>query len=912
MPSAEAVRKLESDAEVGLASDEVRERQKTHGPNAMPETKGETALVRFLRQFHQPLIYILIVASVASLWLGEMLDAALIFGVVLINAIVGYVQEAKAVSAIGALSRSLKVRATVRRDGERVEIDAREIVPGDIIMLEAGDRVPADLRLLRVRDLRVDESALTGESEPSAKSAEALDPPGDDPGDAPDAEPPLGDRIGMAYASTLVSAGNAEGIAVAIGEGTEIGRISELVSSAERLETPLTRRLARLSHWLVIIIIAVAALMYVVGTMRGGEPREVFMAAVGLAVAAIPEGLPAAVTITLAIGVARMARRNAIIRSLPAVETLGSTTVICSDKTGTLTRNEMTVTRIACGDSMYAIEGRGYEPTGDIARIGDDDESEPANMTDGPLHVCLLAGTLCNDSTLRRDERGDWEAYGDPTEVAMTVAAEKAGIGRGDARSRHPRLDEVPFSSERQFMATLHEAEGDRARLIVVKGGVERVLAMCGHRLRDDGSTAPIDRDEVLATQSALAHGGLRVLALAQRETDDGRSELDEDDLDDLVFVGLQGMFDPPREAATEAVTRCRDAGISVKMITGDHATTAAAIAQQMGIGTHAARRDGDGSDGSAPPTLAGDELARIDDAGLPARATDTCVFARVSPEQKLRLVRALQSTGAVVAMTGDGVNDAPALRQADIGIAMGRGGTEAAREASDMVLTDDDFATIAAAVEEGRGTYDNIVKFVVWTLPTNGGQGLVILAATLLGMTLPVTPPQILWVNMTTALLLGLTLAFERKEDDIMERPPRPPQAALVGRRHLLRGTIVSVLMAAAGLALFTMLVGDGAEVEIARTAVCATIVFVQIGFLFNCRSLTRAHWTLGLFSNPILLGGVATMIAVQLAFTHVPAMNALFSTAPLGVREWLLVLLFALAVHTVIGVEKMIARTP
>jgi len=885
---------LSSDPARGLDAATVEERQREHGPNAMRESRGEPAIVRFLRQFHQPLIYILIVASLASAGLGELLDAALIFAVVLINAIVGYIQEAKAINAIGALSRSLTVRATVRRDGERLEVEARELVPGDIVILEAGDRVPADLRLIKSRDLRIDESALTGESEPSGKETDAVE------GDIP-----IGDRLCMAYASTLVSAGNGDGIVVAIGDATEIGRISELVTSADRLETPLLKRLAWLSKWLLIVILFVATVMFVIGVLRGGSLTEMFMAAVGLAVAAIPEGLPAAVTVTLAIGVSRMAKRRAIIRSLPAVETLGSTTVICSDKTGTLTRNEMTVARIACGDMLYAIDGRGYEPEGAIERIGDDDERENADLESAPLRRCLLAGLLCNDSALRRDERGDWQAQGDPTEVALIVAAAKAHLDQRESNEKHPRLDAVAFSSERQFMATLHRA--DDATLVVVKGAVERILAMCTTRLRDDGGTSAIDPDEVLALQRAMAHGGLRVLAFAQREIDGDRSSLEEEDLTELTFVGLQGMLDPPRAAATDAVARCRNAGISVKMITGDHATTASAIAAQMGIGTHPS---GGTSDGRSPEAVTGHDLSDITDDALPETAEATCVFARVSPEQKLRLVRALQSNGEIVAMTGDGVNDAPALRQADIGVAMGRGGTEAAREASDVVLTDDDFATIAAAVEEGRGIYDNIVKFVVWTIPTNGGQGLVIFAATLLGMTLPVTPPQILWVNMTTALLLGLTLAFERREDGIMDRPPRRPEAPLISGRHLLRGAIVSILMAGGALGLFTMLIRGGAEIEMARTAVCATIVFVQIGFLFNCRSLSRAHWTLGLISNPVLLVGVAAMITVQLAFTHLPAMNTLFSTAPLGVREWGLVLLFAVVAHTVIGIEKMIRR--
>nr|MCU0627683.1 HAD-IC family P-type ATPase [Gemmatimonadaceae bacterium] len=658
----------------------------------------------------------------------------MIAGVVVLNALVGFAQEWRARAAIDALAGRLATPATVVRDGRRDRIDAAMLVPGDIVLLEGGDRVPADLRLLESAECAIDESALTGESLPSAKDAAAT----------LDAATPLGDRRTMAYASTHVTRGTARGLVVATGDATEIGRVAELLATAQQLETPLTRRLEHFSRILLALILGFAVVLVLVGTLRGEQPLDMLLAAVALAVAAIPEGLPAALTITLAIGVARMARRRAIIRRLPAVETLGSTTVVCSDKTGTLTENAMTVQQLVIDRAHWHVTGLGYEPVGTIIPTVDAAVESPA------LRALLTAGVRCNDASLGRDAEGRWTITGDPTEAALLVAAGKGGVDLVAIQAATPRTGALPFASERQWMATRH-AEGAGARL-VVKGAVERVLARCTTAQDSDGRRIALDAAQVHRDAEALAADGLRVLAIAERIDEQPTAPLDESGIGDLVLLGLVGMLDPPREAAAAAVAACHRAGISVKMITGDHVGTARAIAARIGL------RDADGT----LHALTGAELARVPTADFADTVARTTVFARVAPEQKLRIVEALQRRGHVVAMTGDGVNDAPALRAADIGVAMGIAGTDVAREASDMVLVDDDFATIAAAVEEGRGVFDNLVKFLAWTLPTNIGEGLVILVAIAAGIALPILPVQILWINMTTAVCLGLTLAVE------------------------------------------------------------------------------------------------------------------------------------------------------
>ncbi|WP_058554902.1 cation-transporting P-type ATPase [Thiohalocapsa sp. ML1] len=882
LPEAEVADLCDADPERGLDRLEVEERQRRFGPNALTPRKGRGPLLRFLDQFNQALVYVLLAAIAVKLALGGYVDAGVIFGVVLLNAIIGFVQESKAASALDALSRALTTEATVVRAGERRRVDARELVPGDLVLLASGDKVPADLRLLRVRNLKVDESALTGESVPVEKRAGVL---GHDT--------PLADRANMAYSSTFVTFGTAAGLVTATGDHTEVGRISELIAQAVPLETPLTRQIAQFSRLLLYGILALATLTFGIGLLHGESWVDMFMAAVALAVAMIPEGLPAVLTVTLAIGVARMARRHAIVRRLPAVETLGSTTVICSDKTGTLTRNEMTVQRLWAGGEEFALSGVGYSPRGELT-----DNGKPVKVAARRALLELIrAGLLCNDAALRETD-GVWSIEGDPTEAALLTAAAKTEFDAAAEHHAAPRLDTLPFESEHQYMATLH---GGTCPMVYLKGAVEALLPRCDGALAADGTWVPLDPGAVRAQVDTLAARGLRVLAFARLDGA-GRSAIDHPDLaGGLTCLGLQGMIDPPREEAVQAVAACRRAGIDVKMITGDHALTAAAIAEQIGLGEPAA-------DGTRPPALTGRALAELHDDDLIEAAARTAVFARVTPEQKLRLVEAIQARGAVVAMTGDGVNDAPALRQADIGVAMGRAGTEVAKEASDMVLTDDNFASIEAAVEEGRGVFDNLTKFITWILPTNAGQGLVILVAVLFAQPLPVLPVQALWINMTTAVLLGLTLAFEPREPGIMDRPPRPPGSPILDAVLLQRILLVGLMLLAGAFGLFEWALHHDASVEQARTVAVNVFAVGQAFYLLNCRSLRWSMFRIGVLSNPWIWAGIAAMAAVQLAFTYVPVMNQLFHTEPISAAYWLAILGVGLVIYTVMGLEKLV----
>jgi Ca2+-transporting ATPase len=885
LPEREVTELLGSHPETGLTAAETVERQRRFGPNEITARPPRSAWVRFLLQFHQPLIYLLLAATAITAVLQEWVDAGVIFGVVLVNAIVGFLQEAKAENAIAALARVVTTEATVVRDRAKRRIPSRELVPGDVVLLASGDKVPADLRLLKVRDLQVDESALTGESVPVTKESKLLP-----------SETPLADRINMAYAGSLVTYGQGTGIVVAIGDTTETGRISQLVAQAVELSTPLTRRIKEFSHLLLYVILALAAATFAVGLWRGESPFAMFMAAVALAVGAIPEGLPAAITITLAIGVARMARRRAIIRKLPAVETLGSTTVICSDKTGTLTENQMTVQEIYAGGRLYTVSGTGYAPSGEVLY-----DEQPVTLTHAPvLRECLLAGLLCNDSLLVEKD-GRWIVEGDPTEGALLAVARKGGLLVQTAEKDLPRLDVVPFESQHQYMATLHDNTTGEGKVIYLKGAVEVILARCMTQLDAQGVSVRFARETIEQAASAMAAKGLRVLAFAKRIVDTHKHTVHHTDLkEDLIFLGLQGMIDPPRPEAIEAVRKCQSAGIAVKMITGDHVLTATAVAQTIGL-NHAGQT----------PGLSGVELAELDDRRLVEAAEQIAVFARVTPEQKLRLVEALQSRGHVVAMTGDGVNDAPALKQADIGIAMGMAGTEVAREAADMLLTDDNFASIEAAVEEGRCVFDNLTKFITWTLPTNGGEALVIIAAIAAGMALPILPVQILWVNMTTAILLGLMLAFEPKETDVMQRPPRDPQAPILSTTLVMRIVAVSVLLLAGAFGLFLWEIRQGVEVAAARTVAVNVLVVGELFYLFNCRSLTRSMFALGVFSNPWLILGAVSMVGLQMLFTYTTVMNQLFHSAPIGLDAWLRIVAVGFGVYVLIGLEKWIRRT-
>ncbi len=808
----------------------------------------------------------------------------MIFAVVIVNAVVGFLQEAKAERAIEALAGMVRTEATVLRDGRRQRVPSEELVPGDVVLLQSGDSVPADLRLHEVRSLQVEEASLTGESAPAQKS---VDPPAADAG--------LGDRRNSAYAGTLVTYGRGAGLAVATGDRTEMGRIAGLMAGAAEVSTPLTRQIAAFSRLLLAVILGLAALAFAAGMLRGESAAAMFMAAVALAVGAIPEGLPAAVTVTLAIGVARMARRQAIIRKMPAVETLGSTSVICTDKTGTLTQNQMTVSRVWAGGRMFAVSGAGYEAAGEITADGAraDAAGFPA------LGECLLAGLLCNDTQLAR-RAGRWQVEGDPTEAALVVAAGKAGLDPREAAGRLPRADVIPFESERMFMATLHRGAG--AGTIYKKGSLERLLASCDRVLDGAGRELPLDAGAAGGAADAMMAQGLRVLAFARRRVAADHAVLAPGDAEGgFTLLGLQGMIDPPRAEAIRAVAQCQSAGIEVKMITGDHKDTAVAVGRQVGLG-------GAGEGPGAPAAVTGVELEQLSDAELAETAARSAVFARVAPEQKLRLVRALQGRGRIVAMTGDGVNDAPALKQADIGIAMGITGTDVAKGAADMILADDNFASIEAAVEEGRNVFDNLTKFIAWTLPTNGGEGLLILGAILLGLSLPVLPVQLLWINMTTALLLGLSLVFEPKERALMARPPRAPARPILTPGLILRIALVSALMVAGGFALFLWEQGRGAGLDQARTAVVNAIVAAEACYLLNCRSLVRPAFALRAFSNPWVPAGIALMGAAQLLFTYAPFMQRLFHSAPIDGPAWLAIAGLGLAVFAAVELNKRI----
>lgn len=886
LPEADVLGNTGSSVQQGISPEEAAKRKEQFGSNAISHRKKESPFILFLMQFHQPLVYILLVAAIITAFLKEWADSSVIFGVVMANAIIGFIQESKALKAIEALAKSMTSEATVIRDGRKQRIRASDLTIGDAVVLQSGDKVPADLRLLQVRELQIDESALTGESVPVIKQTEAL------PSDTV-----LADRINMAYSSTLVTYGTGTGIVTAIGDGAEIGRINQMIASADVLATPLTKKIARFSALLLYVIIALSLITFIVGFLRGKPALEMFMAAVALAVGAIPEGLPAALTITLAIGVSKMAKRNAIIRKLPAVETLGSTSVICSDKTGTLTQNQMTVEKVFAGGEMFEVAGVGYAPNGEFAKSGENISPD----TELALKECLLAGLLCNDSNLIRNTEG-WKIEGDPTEGALISAARKAGFSKDALNEELPRIDAIPFESQHQYMATLHSKAGTEERTIYMKGSVESIISRCSDTFMVSGKTGPFDSEHCHNMANDMARNGLRVLAFAKRICESGKGAVKHEDLSGgMTFLGLQAMIDPPRPEAIQAVKACKTAGIAVKMITGDHELTALAIARKIGI------EDGRDDDNRVP-VLNGKSITSMSDEELVSKVRTTSVFARVAPEDKLRLVKSLQANGETIAMTGDGVNDAPSLRQANIGIAMGITGTDVAKETADMILTDDNFATIEAAVEEGRGVYDNLVKFITWTLPTNFGEGLVILAAVIAGVALPILPVQILWINMTTAVLLGLMLAFEPKEEGIMTRAPRLPDEPVLSRQLITRICIVGALLCAAAFGFFELAVQSGRNLDVARTIAVNVFVFGELFYLFNCRSLRYSVFKIGMFGNRILLVGVLAMALLQIPFTYMPFMNKAFHSKPILPVDWAFILGAGFVIFLVIELEKKI----
>ncbi|MBF2060880.1 cation-translocating P-type ATPase, partial [Fischerella thermalis] len=867
----EVTRHLDTNLETGLTSAVAAKKRERFGANELKSKPGTSPLLRFLLQFNQPLLYILLIAGAIKAFLGQWVNAGVIWGVTLINAIIGFVQESKAESAIAALASSVKTNATIIRNGQKMQVPSTELVPGDVVLLASGDKVPADLRLVQARNLQVNESALTGESIAIEKNIQPLD-----------IDTPLAERTNMAYAGSFVTFGTGKGIVVAIGDATETGRISQLIEQGTSLKTPLTRKFDKFSRTLLYIILGIAALMFAVGLGYGYSWVEMFEAAIAFAVSAIPEGLPAVVTVTLAIGVSRMARRHAIVRKLPAVETLGSATVICSDKTGTLTENQMTVQAIYAGDQNYTVTGVGYVPQGKILL-----NEKPVNWDNSSaLQECIKAGLLCNDSHLEK-KNGQWQVVGDPTEGALIVVANKVGITRSSLEEEMPRLDVIPFESEFQYMATLHEtssfASDKKQGTIYVKGSVEAILKRCQQMLDVEGNLIPLDAETIHQEVDAMANLGLRVLAFAKKTVPDVETlcttSLQHADIEnDLIFLGLQGMIDPPRKEAIKAVQACQEAGIQVKMITGDHAVTAQAIARSMGF-----NKNGE------VLAFTGSQLAQMGKSELATAIEDGVVFARVAPEQKLRIVEALQSRGEVVAMTGDGVNDAPALKQADIGIAMGGAGTEVAKEASDMILTDDNFASIEAAVEEGRTVYQNLLKAIAFILPVNGGESMTILISVLLARELPILSLQVLWLNMVNSITMTVPLAFEPKSERVMQKPPRNPSEPLLSPSLLQRILAISIFNWILIFGVFEWIQQTTGNINLARTMAIQALVAGRIFYLLSISQLGSAviasirgirH---RINDTSAIVIGIACTVILQIIFSQWNLMNSLFSTAPL-----------------------------
>ncbi len=873
---------LETSAD-GLSTAEVSNRISIYGPNRLPESAGRGPLLRFLYQFRNVLIYVLLAASVVTAMLEHWVDTGVILGVVFLNAVIGFVQEGKAEDALRAIRQMLSPSAMVKRDGQQMTIPAEALVPGDIVLLQSGDKVPADLRLLRTKGLQIQEAVLTGESMAVEKLIDAVTE-----------ESVIGDRYCMAYSGTLVTHGQGVGAVIATGAQTEIGRISTLVSEVESVTTPLLRQMDQFGRWLTLAILGLAIITMAFGVLiRDYSLTDMFLAAVSLVVAAVPEGLPAIMTITLAIGVQRMARRNAIIRRLPAVETLGAVSVICSDKTGTLTRNEMTVRTITTAANSFGLAGTGYDPHGAISLSSID-----VLPQENPLLLEVVrAAVLCNDALLER-KNGEWQVNGDPMEGALLVAGIKIGLDNEVEAKRYPRTDLIPFESEHRFMATLHHShQGDA--FILLKGAPEHVLEMCAHQRMIDGDK-PLDKNYWLSRVEEIAQQGQRVLAIAVKSVSQNQVDLNFSDVESgLIMLGIFGFIDPPRKEAIESVQACYIAGIRVKMITGDHGTTARAIARQLKLI-------------NVVDVLTGQELELMSEDELRQRVLDVDVYARVNPEHKLRLVRLLQEQGLIVAMTGDGVNDAPALKRADIGTAMGQNGTEAAKEAAEMVLADDNFASIIHAVVEGRTVYDNLKKAIIFILPTNGGEALIILAAILFGFQqLPLTPVQILWVNMVTAVTLALSLAFEPPEENVMRRPPRDASEPLLTGLLVWRVVFVSVILMTGTFGLFHWEMEQGASIEHARTVAVNTLVMFEIFYLFNSRYITASvfNWE-GLTGNRIVLLAIGILLIFQLSFTYLTAMQSLFGTTAIGFNTWLPILLVASSVLFLVELEKFFLR--
>lgn len=880
--SPEAAQRLLGVSADGLTHEEVATRQQRYGPNHLPEPPRPSSLKRFFQQFNNVLIIVLICAAAITALLGHWLDTGVILAVVLVNTVLGFVQEGKAEKAIAAIRSMLAPQAAVIRSGERHKVPAGELVPGDLVILEAGDRVPADLRLVQADTLATQEAILTGESMPVEKNTAAV---------ASDAA--LGDRLCMAYSGTLVTMGQGRGVVVATGAETELGRISHLLSDVQQITTPLLRQIAQFSKWLTAFILLMAATILAWGYFVRGMPfDELFVVVVGLSVASIPEGLPAVLTVTMAMGVQAMARRHAVVRRLPAIETLGSVSVICTDKTGTLTRNEMMVSTLGLADGQLQVTGDGYAPGGQVQH----DDQSAASAPDERLLCLGRAALLCNDAELKQVKE-QWTVLGDPMEGALLRLATRVGLDISEQQQLWPRSAQLPFDAAHRYMATLHHGP---QTVIFLKGAPERLLTMCASQMTATGTAEPLDEKYWHGLADKIASCGQRVLALAMKPAGDGLSDqIDHEHVsENMVLIGLVGLMDPPRPEAIEAVRECYQAGIDVKMITGDHAGTAAAIGREIGLR-------------QVDSVLTGKQIDELDDAALAKAVLETDIFARTSPEHKLRLVTALQAQDKVVAMTGDGVNDSPALKRADAGIAMGQSGSEAAKEASELVLLDDNFASIVAAIREGRTVYDNLRKVVGFLLPINGGESLSLIIAILFALTLPITAAQILWVNMVSSVALALSLAFEPPETDVMKRPPRPIRQPIISAALLWRIAVVTALFTAGVFGQFMLAQQQGLSLELSRTMAVNTLVAMEVFYLFSVRYShgTSLTWQ-GLMGTRAVLWSVGAVLVFQLWFTYAPWMGQAFGSAPMSVAQGLQVLAFGVAVLLLIELEKWLRR--
>jgi magnesium-transporting ATPase (P-type) len=882
LTSEEALNEAKSSTN-GITLKEAEERLATDGPNRLTPPPKRSPFVRFILHFHNILIYVLLGAAVVTALLDHITDTVVILAVVIANAIIGFIQEGKAEKALDAIKQMLAPHAAVIRDGKRVTIDGEALVVGDIVLLEAGDKVPADIRLIKVHGFHIQESLLTGESLPVEKQTKPVD------GNAA-----LGDRTCMAFSGTTVTAGTAHGVVSETGSDTQIGRISGLLQNVQTLTTPLVEQMDRFAKWLTFFILGLSGVILAYGLLATDQSfDELFMAIIGLAVAAIPEGLPAVLTITLAVGVQTMAKRNAIVRRLPAIETIGAVSVICSDKTGTLTRNEMMVSTLAMDQKSLQIQGEGYAPIGDIL-----DEQQPIVAQEGDLlnritQVCIL----CNDAELINNTT-TWSVEGDPMEGALLSFAAKAEVDISAIRSHYTRTDAIPFDSTHKFMATLHHSHGPKPEgYIYIKGAPERLIELCDYALDSEGAPISMEKQKWEQRVETIAAQGQRVLGLAYKHASSEQTVLNHDDLKEgVVFLGLIGLIDPPRQEAITALEECYLAGIDVKMITGDHALTASAIGKQIGL----TRTD---------HVLTGVQIDDLDDAELSKAVMETDIFARTTPEHKLRLVMALQAHGMTVAMTGDGVNDAPALKRADAGIAMGQKGSEAAKEASELVLADDNFASIVAAVREGRTVYNNIKKVISWTLPTNAGEASVIIIALLLGMMLPITPIQILWVNMITAVTLGIALAFEPADADTMRRKPRKRNEPLLSGELLWHITFVAILFVAGVFGMYHYAISENNTIEYARTVAMNTLVVMEIFHLLYIRNVHNVHLTIDAIKGTKALWiAIGVIVVAQVAITYLSFMQSVFETRALEGIEVLSILGVGVALFCIVEVEKQI----